>query len=145
MSVKGLMTAAHKPLSPQSSVFEAIEIMSECCLGAVVVEQDKKPCGIFTYRDLIGRVLLPKLSPASASLQDVMTKEVKTLPVEASYGDALRLMVEQDYTYLPIVDEQERVIGMLPLRRLLQHHIDALADELESVTKYFAADGPGGD
>lgn len=145
MSVKGIMTAFSKALGPTSSVAQAARIMDKNRLGAVPVERDRRLCGIFTYRDLIGRVLLENRVPEQTRLEEVMTPIVESLSLEASYADALRVMVEKDYTYMPVVDEKEHVIGMLPLRQLLEHHIDALANELESVTRYFTVDGPGGD
>lgn len=145
MSVKGIMTPFPEPLGCDSTVTEAARIMDAERLGAVPIVKDSRLCGIFTYRDLIARVLLARRSPDETRLEEVMTSGVDSLGVGASYADALRMMVERDYTYMPVLDEKERVIGMLPLRELLQHHIDSLANELESVTSYFSVDGPGGD
>lgn len=54
-------------------------------------------------------------------------------------------MVANEYTYLPIVDEQGHLEGMLSLRSLLEHRIEQLARELDSMTQYIAVDEPGGD
>jgi CBS domain-containing protein len=89
--------------------------------------------------------VLAKRDPETTTVGEVMTEGVTALTGEASYGDALRLMVEHDYTYLPIVDENGTLAGMLSLRGLLDHRIDDLASQLDSVTRYFTVNGIGGD
>jgi CBS-domain-containing membrane protein len=74
-----------------------------------------------------------------------MTKGVTALTGEHSYEDALKVMVQHDYTYLPIVDDAGILVGMLSLRDLLDHRIEGLASQLDSVTRYFSANGIGGD
>ena len=53
-------------------------------------------------------------------------------------------MVDKDYTYVPILGEEDKLAGMLSLRGLLEHKIDHLASELDAVTQYLSVDGPGG-
>lgn len=144
MSLAGLMTQPSHVLSPDSTVLEAARLMSERVLGAVTVESEECLCGIFTYRDLIDRVVLPRLPPETTPIGTVMTPDVESLSKDASYADALRLMVANDYTYVPIVDSNNRVLGLVSLRDLLQHRINDLAVELDAMSKYHAVDGPGG-
>jgi CBS domain-containing protein len=145
MGLKGLMTAAVDGLEPATSVMEACRVMDEKKVGALAVVEDHRRCGIFTYRDLVTRVVLAKRDPEATAVSEVMTKEVAALTGEHSYGDALKLMVEHDYTFLPIVDDAGILAGVLSLRDLLDHRIDDLASQLDSVTRYFSANGIGGD
>jgi len=144
VGLKGLMIQAVHGLEPGTSVMEACRMMDDKKVGALAVIEDHRLRGIFTYRDLICRVVLAKRDPESTAVSEVMTASVIALTGEHSYGDALKLMVEHDYTYLPIVDDAGRVAGMLSLRDLLDHRIDDLASQLDSVTRYFSADGIGG-
>ena len=145
MGLKGLLLRPPGHATASTTVLDAARIMSEGKLGAVPVLADGRLEGIFTYRDLVDRVVLAKRDPETATLAEVMTKNVDSLGVDASYGDALRTMVEHDYTYLPIVREDGRLAGLLSLRDLLEHRIDHLAAELDSISQYLAVDGPGGD
>jgi CBS domain-containing protein len=119
--------------------------MSGDKLGAVAVVDGGRLSGIFTYSDLVNRVIMQKLDPEAARMEEVMTRQVVTMDPDGAYGKALRIMVENDYTYLPIVREDGHFEGMLSLRELLEHRIDHLASELDAVTQYIAVDGPGGD
>lgn len=145
MSVKGLMSAPTEKLTKSTTVMEACRVMHDDKAGAVAVVEDGKLSGIFTYRDLLERVILEKRDPETTTLGSVMSTKVETLGADGSYGDALRLMVDEDYTYVPIIGEDAELAGMLSLRGLLEHKIDHLASELDSVSQYLAVDGPGGD
>ncbi len=130
--------------TPVTSVMDACRIMDEKKIGAMAVIEDGKLCGIFTHQDLVHRVVLAKGDPEELLMKDVMTTEVDSLTGDCSSGEALRLMVKNGYTHLPIVKEDRQLVGMLSLPKLLEDRVDALAQELDSVTRYFSADGPGG-
>lgn len=145
MGLRGFIKGPPREVDGGTTVKEACLAMSREKLGALVVVDDGRASGIFTYRDLIDRVVLKKREPDTTVLADVMTKDVRSLPVDSTYGEVLRTMVEGDYTYLPVVDEKGMFLGTLSLREMLEHEIDHLASELDSVTQYLAVDGPGGD
>jgi CBS domain-containing protein len=113
--------------------------------GAVAVVRNERPMGIFTYRDLIERVVLPGLPLDTTPIEKVHTAQVHTIGRESSYSDALRLMTEHDFSYLPVIESDGRFLGLVSLPGLLQHRVDDLAQQLDSLTLYFAVDGMGGD
>jgi CBS-domain-containing membrane protein len=55
------------------------------------------------------------------------------------------VLVDRDYTHVPVVDEARHVVGLNSLRDLLEHEIDHRAQELDAVTQYLSVDGSGGD
>ena len=63
---------------------------------------------------------------------------------ELRYGEALRKMIGRNFRHLPVVDGDQRVIGMVSIRGLLERRLDELVEELNSVVSYYTADGPGG-
>lgn len=144
MSVKGLMTTPMDAMSGQASVAAACKQMQRYQAGAVAIVESGKLAGIITYRDVVG-VIASNRDLETTRLADVMTTGVDTLSSDGSYGDALRLMVDRDYTYAPVVSGDGALEGLLSLRTLLEHEIDHLAGELDSVTQYLTVDGPGGD
>jgi hypothetical protein len=104
-----------------------------------------KPISPPPYCDLVDRVILDKRDPETTKLDDVMATDVDALGADGSYGDALHLMVDKEYTYVPILGEEDKLAGMLSLRGLLEHTIDHLPSELDALTQYLSVDGPGGD
>lgn len=145
MSLKGFVNTKAPTVGPDAPVMEAVRLMGRHTVGAVLVEEEGKLRGIFTYRDLIDRVLLARCNPEATTVRQVMTCAVESIGREGSYADALRVMIERDYTYLPVVDAEQRVLGTVSLRGLLEHRVEELADRLDSLAKYFAADSVGGD
>src|SRR3990172_3003780 len=146
MGLKGLMKS-HPPTLPlEASVLEACRLMTEGKLGGLAVTEARKLRGILTHGDILARVVIPKRDPEKVKVSEVMTRDVVAINASRSCGDALRLMVERGYSYLPVIETEggEELAGMLSLTDLLEHEIEHLAHELDAVTSYFSADSAGG-
>ena len=143
----GLLNIASTPaaiVTTQSSVTDAVKRMSEKRVGAVAVLDKGKLAGIFTERDVMMRVVLEGREPKTTKMSEVMTKQVETVREDMSYGEALRLMVERHFRHLPVISSNGQVLGILSVRNVLQHTVEDLSHQLDSVVNFFSADGPGG-
>lgn len=127
-----------------ATVLSAAMSMRNARIGAAAVLEGDQLVGIFSERDVMVRVVVPRLDPEATTVRDVMTTAVQTVGEEAEAGEALEVMVSRHIRHLPVVNSENRVTGLLSVRNLLQHHIDELADQLNSLEAYFSADGPGG-
>ena len=127
-----------------ATVLSAAMSMRNARIGAAAVLEGDDLVGIFSERDVMVRVVVPRLDPEVITVRDVMTTAVQTVGEDAEAGEALELMVSRHIRHLPVVNSENRVTGLLSVRNLLQHHIDELADQLNSLEAYFSADGPGG-
>jgi CBS domain-containing protein len=81
-----------------------------------VVDDSGRPVGIFTQHDVIGRIVLPQV-PLSAPIAQVMSVPARTLPVHASAGDAVTLMVRHGVRHVLVVDDG-RLVGVVSERDL---------------------------
>jgi CBS domain-containing protein len=131
-------------VSPETSVFEAVRLMSDDRVGAVAVTEEGKLTGIFTERDLMIRVVLARKDPASTRVGDVMTVDCVSAKKDLSMGEALQIMTDRHFRHLPVVDDDDRVLGLLSIRNLLHNRVDKLSQELDSVVAFFTSDGGGG-
>ncbi len=131
-------------VSPETPVLEAVRLMSDERVGAVAVTYEGKLTGIFTERDLMIRVVLEGRDPAATRIGDVMTAHCISAKKDLSMGEALQIMTESHFRHLPVVDENDRVLGLLSIRNLLHNRVDKLSQELDSVVAFFTADGGGG-
>jgi len=131
-------------VSPETPVLEAVRLMSDERVGAVAVISEGKLSGIFTERDLMIRVVLEGRDPSVTRVGDVMTGQCISAKNDMSMGEALQLMTERHFRHLPVVDENDRVLGLLSIRNLLHNRVDKLSQELDSVVAFFTADGVGG-
>ena len=129
---------------PTATVAEAVKAMVGAGVGAVAVVNGKKLAGIFTERDLMVRVVARGLDPAKTRVGDVMVTDVHTLRRTARRSQALETMIAGKFRHMPVTEEDGTLLGMLSLRRLLQHQMERLKDQVSSLEGWLSADGPGG-
>jgi CBS domain-containing protein len=123
---------------------DAVRTMYREHIGAVAVTEQGKLSGIFTERDLMLRVVLPKRDPDRTSVRQVMSAPVETVRRDGGPDDALKMMLEKHIRHLPVVNEDGSLAGMLSIRNLLQEKVEDLTVQLDSLEAYFTADGVGG-
>jgi CBS domain-containing protein len=101
-------------LRGEEKVTAAIESMAQRNIGSVViVDDDMKVQGIVTERDLVRRLLKEKLDPDTTPLSNIMTTEPRTANEDDDVVECLRLMSNERFRHLPIVDESGRLISIL--------------------------------
>ncbi len=106
--------AAVLTFGPKALVSEAIAIMSERNYGAaVIVSPDRKPLGIVTERDFMRRLLNKRLDPDQTTLDQIMTTDLKMAKADDNLLDWLRLMSNERFRHLPVVDDQGIIISMM--------------------------------
>jgi len=108
-------------LPPTATVREAIEKMAEANVGSVIiVDEDMKPIGIFTERDLLVKVCARGLDPASVRLEEVMTRNPMVVRESETAKKALELMLHFGFRHLPVVDSEGRLVGVVSIRDVSQ-------------------------
>jgi CBS domain-containing protein len=120
-------------IAPNRPVFDALVILAEYRIGALVVLENEKLVGIFSERDYAREVILKGRSSKTTHITDVMTHNVVCGNPEDTVQQALSLMTSKNFRHLPIVKD-EKVIGMLSLIDLAKETIDyqqRLIKELE--------------
>ena len=131
-------------VSPETSVHEAVRLMADERVGAVAVTREGKLVGIFTERDLMIRVVLEGRDPRATPVGEVMTAHCISAKKDMSMGEALQIMTERHFRHIPVVDENDRVLGLLSIRNLLHNRVDKLSQELDSVVAFFTSESTGG-
>jgi CBS domain-containing protein len=95
-------------------VIDAVRVMSEKNYGAsVVVDNDNKPIGIVTERDFMRRLINTGLDANTTRIDTIMTRDLKLATVEDSVVDWLRIMSNERFRHLPVVDEQGRLVNLM--------------------------------
>lgn len=107
--------------NPQTRVYDAARAMESNHIGLIVVADHGRIVGVLTDRDIALRVTSFQLDPLQTTLQDVMTENPATLPIEADEQAALELMRDRHVRRLPLV-EHGTVVGIVTLDDLLLSH-----------------------
>jgi CBS domain-containing protein len=118
MKIRERAEYASKPgpltMRPEATVREAAEEMSRRRYGSVVVTDDaEKLLGIVTERDMMTKVVAGAKDPEATSLGEVMTTEVRVARAEDNLIDWLRIMSNERFRRLPIVDGDGKVVAMM--------------------------------
>jgi CBS domain-containing protein len=107
-------------IQPTQSVAEAAEAMRDRHVGALVVVQDElRPVGMLTDRDIVTRVVAERKDPRALSVGEIMSPEPAIAHVDDTLDRTLFTLREQGVRRLPIVDEQGRVVGLVSLDDVL--------------------------
>ena len=104
-----------------STVAEAITAMRDSGAGYVLVVDDGRILGIFTERDLLGRVLAAGRTPGDTRIDSVMTRDPVVLREDDSLAIAINKMVMGYFRHIPLVDAGGRVRGVTSSHDLLRH------------------------
>jgi len=145
MSVLELCDPDVAAIKVEATAADAIRLMLDRHVGAVgVVDAEGRVAGIFTERDVLRKLALTGRNPELTPLRELMTTPVELATTSTRPGEALAIMLERHFRHLPVVDNSGKLLGMLSIRNLLEHRIDDLCQELESLEQYVANDGPGG-
>jgi len=100
-------------LLASAPVADAVDVMAEKNIGSVVIlDDDRRVRGIVTERDLLRRLLRYNLDQKTTTLSDIMTSEVKTAHEDDDVVDWLRIMSNERFRHLPVVDEEGRLINV---------------------------------
>jgi len=117
-------------LPPGATVAQAVGLMAEHHVGAVLVEEAGRVVGVFTERDLVTRVVARGLLADDTKLTEVMTVAPETARPEDTVGSALERMSRGGYRHLPVVEE-EKLVGMVSMRDLFRAVNEQLEEDLK--------------
>ncbi len=129
-------------LPPTASVRDAVQVMAERHIGAVLVAIDGRLQGIFTERDVLTRVVAAGLGPDDTALGGVMTPNPDTVGPNDTALDALRRMSERGYRHLPVVDD-DQMVGIVSIRDLYTAVNKELAEDLQQREAFIFDTGYG--
>ncbi len=105
-----------KPMtaSKETTVFDAVQKMNSKNFGSIIiVDEDERLLGMFTERDLLKRVVAEGKDPQAVRLDDVMTTELRVAREDDSILEWLRIMSNERFRRLPIVDDEMRIKGIM--------------------------------
>lgn len=124
-------------IAPHRPVFDALVILAEYKIGALLVIEGEQLVGIFSERDYAREVILKGRSSKTTQISEVMTDKVLSAKPSDTVECAMSLMSEKRIRHLPVV-ENEKVVGMLSIGDLVKETMayqQELIKQLESYIK----------
>jgi len=129
-------------VSPTATVIQAVHLMNEKAIGAVLVIDSDKLIGIFSERDVLRRVLDGHRSADETQVCEVMSSPVITITKGKSVQEAMAVMTEKRCRHLPVVDGND-VAGMISIGDLTRWVTLDQAHEIEELVDYITGKYPG--
>ncbi|MDO9051397.1 MAG: CBS domain-containing protein [Methylotenera sp.] len=122
-------------IAPHRPVFDALVVLAEYKIGALVVLEGEKLVGIFSERDYAREVILKGRSSKTTSIQEVMTDKVLLAKPTDTVEEAMSLMSEKRIRHLPVI-ENGKVIGVLSIGDLVKETITYQQELIKQLQVY---------
>ena len=122
-------------ISPQATVFEAIELLARKNIGALPVVEEGRLVGIFSERDYTRKVALEGKTSHSTKVSDILTANVATVTPQDSVEDAMRLMTEKHIRHLPVM-ENGKMVGLGSIGDMVNWIISAQTAAIDQLEAY---------
>ena len=101
-------------VSPDATVFDALKLMAEKEIGALVVLEGEKLVGIMSERDYARKVILKGKASKDTAVREIMTSEVIHVSPDAKVEKCLGLMTKNRFRHLPVL-EKDRLVGIISI------------------------------
>lgn len=129
-------------VSPDATVYEALELMAERDIGGLPVVAGGKLVGIFTERDYARKVILRGRSSRTTSVRELMSNAPVTAGPDLSLRGAMAVMKEHHIRHLPVLQEGT-LMGLVTIRDIVDMIISMQEEEISELENYIAgADYP---
>ena len=126
-------------ISPETSVYEALETLENKNLGAlVVVEDDGKLDGIFTERDYARKIILKGRSSKDTRVQDIMTDDPIFVTPDTKIEECMQLMTNKFIRHLPVL-ENDQLVGIISIGDLVKYIINQKDFIIQNLEHYITS------
>jgi CBS domain-containing protein len=128
-------------IGPDSPASEALRIMAEHDIGALLVLDAERPVGIVTERDLVRKLALPGHNPATTPVSAIMTDRVLYVEPGQTLEECMALMTDKHVRHLPVIDDG-RPLGIVSIRDIVADLIAEKSFIIEQLEHYIYAIPP---
>lgn len=123
-----------------ASVFDAVKLMADKNIGALVVVEDEKVVGVITERDYARKVVLMARASKDTPVRDIMTSKVIYVRPSQGSEECMALMTENRLRHLPVLDKGGKLVGLVSIGDLVKDVISEQKFMIEQLEHYIAGD-----
>nr|WP_246265234.1 CBS domain-containing protein [Aromatoleum diolicum] len=126
-------------IGPDASVFDAVKLMAECNIGALLVMEGERVVGIITERDYARKVVLMARSSRETPVRMVMSSPVAHVRLDQTDEECMTLMTERHLRHLPVMD-RGKLVGLISIGDLVKSIVSEQEFIIEQLEHYIAGD-----
>ncbi len=121
-----------------TSVFDALQVMMEKNISALLIMENEKLLGIFTERDYARKLILQGKSSKETKISEIMTPNLLTLTGNSTIDQCMEIMTDKKIRHLPVL-ENNYVIGMISIGDVVKFIIEDQKQTIEQLESYIAS------
>ncbi len=110
--VRDVMTKDPKVVRRDTSVQEVVATMNKFDISSLIVVQEERPVGIVTHKDIMQKIVQPRIPPDAVTAREVMSAPIVTIHEDASIEEAVKLMAKKNIKKLPVVTDH-KLVGII--------------------------------
>ena len=126
-------------VAPRETAYNALQIMSDQNLGALLVIDKRGVVGIFSERDYARKVILKGKLSKTTPVSELMTKKVLYIDPGTTVEDCMALMTEKNVRHLPVI-EKNQLVGLVTVGDVLKQLIEDQKFEIQELERYINAE-----
>jgi CBS domain-containing protein len=124
-------------ISPEATVFDAIQLMADKNIGALLVTEGERLVGIVTERDYTRKVALKGKVSKQTAVREILSGQIIQVQPDYTIEDCMRLMTDHRVRHLPVL-EGERIVGLISIGDLVNWIITAQQSTIQQLQTYIA-------
>jgi CBS domain-containing protein len=127
-------------VTPGNTVYEALQLMAEREIGAVLVMEADRPVGILSERDYARQVILKGRTSKDTPVREIMSTRLVYVRLEQTVEDCMALMTDKRIRHLPVLDEG-KLLGVLSIGDIVKAVISEKQFLIEQLENYISSGG----
>jgi len=127
-------------IAPDATVYEALEIMAEKNIGALLVMKEDQVKGILSERDCIRKVDLQGRTSRITKVNEVMTSDVISVQVSEQLEECMATMIEKNIRHLPVYEDGQ-LLGLISVRDVLREVVEVQKSLISQLERFITGGG----